>query len=183
MILDMTRLYGKIFKFVGFGDTAYFVSDAPTAKRLMTDKTFIKPEYFKNLTDGLLSNALFAMPTDATWFRHRKLLQPAFGPMHLRKAASTSVEKVRETIDYWKAQENDGVITLDNIRDDISLTTLDILTIVSFGVDNKSIKSRDDGERPSAAQVGDDILRIVTKASRINGRESLFLAFYGIGLD
>ena len=163
MILDWSRLYGKIFRFIGLGETAYFISDPPTVKRLLTDKVFIKPDFFQNLTEGLLSNALFVMPTNATWKRHRKQLQPAFGPMHLRKAAQQSVEKVRETIAYWKRKEKDGQILITNIRDDISLTTLDILTIASFDIDYQSIKNRDSGSLQSTASITDDILSIVTR--------------------
>ena len=164
MILKLAKSYGPIFRIAGFAsDVAYTVSDPAVCKRILTDKTFVKPAYFQNLSVGLLDNALFSMPTNSTWFRHRKLLQPAFGPMHLRKAALQTLAKVKETIAYWKTKDQNGLISIKNIRDDVSLTTFDILTLASFDVDFKSIHARDAGQRQSVALIGDEILMVVTK--------------------
>ena len=163
MLVRMAETYGPIYLITGPGESGYHVSDAASCKRILTDKAFAKPEFFQNITVGLLPNALFAMPTNATWFRHRKLLQPAFGPMHLKNVAVISSKKVKETIEYWLSKEVDSLITVNNIKDDLSLTTLDILTMVSFGEDYGSIKARDSGQRPSTARISDDVTVFVTK--------------------
>ena len=50
---------------------------------------------FNKVRGLILDNALFVLGTGDKWKRHRKMLQPAFGPMHLRHAAEKTVNVLK----------------------------------------------------------------------------------------
>ncbi|KAJ3319658.1 hypothetical protein HDV06_006151 [Boothiomyces sp. JEL0866] len=90
-ILKLVGKYGEVF-WTDFIGELVVVSNPNEIKRLFSTATFVRKndEFTSVLMDGLLDNALFSFPTGETWKKHRKLLQPGFGPTHLRHAGAVT---------------------------------------------------------------------------------------------
>lgn len=48
--------------------------------------------------------ALFALPSDDQWKKHRKFLQPAFGPSHLKHAQKVTMTSMQELFGIWDSE-------------------------------------------------------------------------------
>ncbi|KAJ3316843.1 hypothetical protein HDV06_002743 [Boothiomyces sp. JEL0866] len=118
--------YGRIYRFLGLMGDNVVVADAKEAKRLFTDtETFVKGDLPRLKMAGLLDYALFVLPTGELWKKHRKLLQPAFGPTHLRNAAEAS---------------RSSVLEFENVLN----TKIDASGTVAFGKNMKAVESFDE---------------------------------------
>nr|KAJ3419123.1 hypothetical protein HK105_007378 [Polyrhizophydium stewartii] len=80
--------------------TMYVTNDAELARRILTSPEFVRSKLILGLTHDFFDNALFAL-TDERWKVHRKMLQPAFGPLHLRHATAVSEVVAKELADAW----------------------------------------------------------------------------------
>ena len=91
LLLEYTKRYGRIFRMkLSPADTIYIISDALSIKLILTDKTmFGRTGVFRDAAIDLAPHALFVLPDSEEWTRHRKFIQPAFGPPHLRHTYST----------------------------------------------------------------------------------------------
>ncbi len=70
-------------------------SNADAAKQILTNGDYfcIRPTFLQEKFEGIAKNALFVLPSGEIWRKHRKLLQPAFGPAHLRHAFDATMSK------------------------------------------------------------------------------------------
>ena len=88
------------------------IADAGLAKRINTSPTeFIRGDAFRKLMTGISRYSLFMIP-DANkmeWKRHRKLLQPGFGPVHLKASVDISKEVVSVLKDDLHQRLNAGI--------------------------------------------------------------------------
>jgi len=130
--------YGDIYQTQIFNNTVIILSDADAAKKILTDKNFFRSNTLQKLGSGILDNALFVMPTDDQWKLHRKLLQPSFGPSHIREAASQTVTVTNSLVSIWneKIETNPTI----DIYDQLSNATLDVIGLIAFGVDLEAVK-------------------------------------------
>ncbi|KAJ3000213.1 hypothetical protein HDV02_000126 [Globomyces sp. JEL0801] len=102
--LQLKQKYGKMYLLPGLFslNSSVVVSDPIEAKRMLTEvDKFQRDEVFEKMMTGLLDHALFVYPTSALWKKHRKLIQPAFGPSHLRHAAQVSLNSTRDVSHIW----------------------------------------------------------------------------------
>ncbi|KAJ3271945.1 hypothetical protein HDV01_006079 [Terramyces sp. JEL0728] len=151
--------YGKIFKFPGVAGEAVVVSDAKEAKRILTETTsFTKVGFERFKQIDLLDYALFILPSNDLWKRHRKLLQPAFGPTHLRHTAEVSRTTVLELEAKINSKLANGNVKL-NMHSVLSCTTLDIIGKVAFGHSMGAVETLD--ERSTGSW--EDLETITTK--------------------
>ncbi|KAI8892998.1 cytochrome P450 [Globomyces pollinis-pini] len=131
----LSATYGPITRSCSlFGSTktpTYYIADAAEAKRILTDTDFIRFTSDDSLFKELLKNALFIFSTDDTWKRHRKLLQPAFGPNHLRHASVVTVETMNE-LDQVLFENKINTISI-NVHDTLTCVALDVIAKVAFG--------------------------------------------------
>lgn len=76
-------------------------SNADAAKQILTNGDYfcIRPTFLQEKFEGIAKNALFVLPSGEIWRKHRKLLQPAFGPAHLRHAFDATMSFSRVLFD------------------------------------------------------------------------------------
>jgi cytochrome P450 len=113
---------------------AVFLSDPLEVKRMLSSTEFTRSDNFAKMVGDIIGPALFLLPTGDDWKRHRKLLQPGFGPTHLRHTAKVTIE----TIKTLKSEFNKLLKNEENIVDfqqTMTMVTLDILGQVAFGHD------------------------------------------------
>ncbi|KAI8912401.1 cytochrome P450, partial [Entophlyctis helioformis] len=138
-----TRRYGPIYGLSFLGEHMVVVSDAAALKVLLNNTAdFRRGDLFEKATIGLLDYGLFTLPSGDMWKRHRKLLQPAFGPAQLRQtvAATTSVvEAVAADFRAIMAQTGSTTIEVDAFEYMTALA-LDVIGQIAFSKDFGSVK-------------------------------------------
>ncbi|KAJ3310243.1 hypothetical protein HDV04_005182 [Boothiomyces sp. JEL0838] len=158
--------YKKIFKIVRFGITNVIITDADQAKQVLTDTdTYIRRSGEFAFQGLMLDNALFVFGTGEQWKRHRKLIQPAFGPTHLRHAAQTTVETLTKLDSILEPRfEKEPFFEID-VHALMKSITLDVIGKVAFGYDMKSVENFVKGLQGDWQEY--DILSIKTLPRRI----------------
>nr|KAJ3418623.1 hypothetical protein HK105_008087 [Polyrhizophydium stewartii] len=131
---------------LGMIGTMYLVSDAELARRILTSPEFVR-------SDGVvkIAGTLFAL-TGETWRIHRKMLQPAFGPLHLRHAISVAKEVAKELAEAWTAMieaSPDKEVVVDS-HEYFKALTFDFIGKASFTHDFGAIQSVLRGESNQA---------------------------------
>lgn len=128
------KLYGNLYRISLPFTYLLQTCDADTLKRMLTDTTsFKRGDQLVGVAQGLLESALFILASGETHKRHRKLLQPAFSPNHLRQVSKATVEVVDNLSELWKGEiaKNGSVeVNMDSM---MQHATLDVLGIISFG--------------------------------------------------
>ncbi|KAI8893740.1 cytochrome P450 [Globomyces pollinis-pini] len=126
--IKLNNQYGPLVELKQMTLTNYVVADAYEVKRILTDTTtFSRSELFQQIGSGLFHHALFVLPSGEQWKRHRKLIQPAFGPTHLRHAALVSVETMGELITTLDAMFTDSDTVKVNMHGALTATALDVV--------------------------------------------------------
>jgi len=82
------------------------------------------------------------MPTDNRWKLHRKLLQPAFGPSHLRDTAIQTEKVIQNLNEILGSNMAENSLTVD-MHQTLTNVTLDVIGLVAFGVNLQSIKGQE----------------------------------------
>ncbi|KAJ2987214.1 hypothetical protein HDV02_006313 [Globomyces sp. JEL0801] len=120
--------YGPLVELKQMTLTSYVVADATEAKRILTETTdFLRSKSIQQIGSGLFHHALFVLPSGEQWKRHRKLIQPAFGPTHLRHAALVSMETMGELITTLDAMFTDSDTVKVNMHGALTATALDVV--------------------------------------------------------
>ena len=128
MLLDFSEKYGPIFQLSNGKQTITFVSDAAEVKQILSmGDVFHRGSRFEEIANGSLHGGLFTFMTGETWYRHRKLLQPAFGPSHLHQVVLVTDEKINETIRYWEAKIAKEGYAIEDVYTEMGNITLDVM--------------------------------------------------------
>ncbi|KAI9206912.1 cytochrome P450 [Polychytrium aggregatum] len=129
---DIQEKYGPIGTVHILGRTSVLISDADEIKRVLKgdDKCeFIRSEEFQLTHKGIAHYALFLIPTGDVWKRHRKFLQPGFGPVQLRAAAEASNQYMDLMITKLGASSKINMHLVANA------VVLDIIGAIAFSKD------------------------------------------------
>jgi cytochrome P450 len=104
------------------------VCEADVAKKLLTTTSdYVRDANFQKLWKDISTWALFLIPYGNDWKKHRKLLQPAFGPSHLKSALEVS-KKVCEKLKLFVREqaEKESVVVL-NVHQVFTAVTLEVM--------------------------------------------------------
>ncbi|KAJ3360606.1 hypothetical protein HDU91_004475 [Kappamyces sp. JEL0680] len=147
LMLTLHETHGAVYRLVApNGAPTIVINDAAALKQICRDNVvFRRSDYFTRLAAGLFDNALFLLfdtSDDKRWSRHRKMLQPAFGPSPLRNTAVVAKQTVTALCANLKqqiAESSDGR-TCVNMKLVFSSLSLDIIGLVAFGHNVKAIE-------------------------------------------
>ncbi|KAI9090965.1 cytochrome P450 [Phlyctochytrium arcticum] len=149
------RYGGKILQTNLPGRKEIATIDAASAKRILFSTgggttegvDFIRSPWLQSLHAGFIKDGLFMIPSGPTWKHHRKFLQPAFGPSHLRLALNASVDSSRNLVRVWKSlleksttvnENGKKYITVD-AHEAFSCLTMDVIGRIAFSWEFKSV--------------------------------------------
>ncbi|KAJ3039651.1 Cytochrome P450 3A4 [Rhizophlyctis rosea] len=135
--------YGNIVSLKFFQRQVIITRDPDVAKRVLnpstTDPEFKRPDNSKIF---VIPYMLFALGTDDLWKSHRKFLQPAFGPSHLRYALDVSNEVLDELEERWDdILKQKGGEFRTNMKDVMTSVTMDIIGKVAFSYNFNAIQT------------------------------------------
>ncbi|KAI8928434.1 cytochrome P450 [Entophlyctis helioformis] len=156
--------YGSIFAVPMLGTYMVMVSDADAIKELMTNTdSFVRGDMAWEAAKGYFDNVLPVMPSGAMWHRHRKLMQPAFGPIHLRQAVIASGDIVDKFTADWQsimAKTGSKTVVVDMYKY-MSAGALDIITKIAFSKDPGAVESISKGEHNKLGHMFEEIVAIL----------------------
>ncbi|KAJ1534480.1 hypothetical protein HK096_003833 [Nowakowskiella sp. JEL0078] len=118
-----------------------FTDDAAITKQILNNpEIIIRNATLEELTFDFSPSALFALPSGDTWKKHRKGLQPAFSPVHLRESFSVSLEFADKLLDIWSSALKNGQKTR-NVMEDFTMLTGDVISKIAFSSDLGALKA------------------------------------------
>ncbi|KAI8916251.1 cytochrome P450 [Gorgonomyces haynaldii] len=120
-----------------FGQQAYVIAHPDVARQVWRDtEHFTRDPRFQNAVIDLMPFALFVIPGGDVWKKHRRLLQPGFGPVHLEHAQTAAETLSDQLVAYLKtlADKSEPI----DIHAAMNALALDILGQVAFNADFKS---------------------------------------------
>ena len=112
-LISLCIKYGPIIRIppLAFGLTEVIIlTDAPESKRVLTSPEFDRTDLMKRLS--LSPHALPAL-TGEEHKRHRKILQPAFGPRSFRQVPDVVDAKLKELFAIWSRKRASGTTFVD----------------------------------------------------------------------
>ncbi|KAL3899764.1 MAG: hypothetical protein SGCHY_001803 [Lobulomycetales sp.] len=100
---------------------------------------------------GILDDALFCLPTngksDDQWKRHRKQLQPSFGPTFLRFAVEETKQVTRNLFDSWKSM-TPAERSNNDIHRYFTCIAVDVIGKIAFSYDFETTKHTNNPSHP-----------------------------------
>ncbi|KAI9192924.1 cytochrome P450 [Polychytrium aggregatum] len=155
---EQSQIYGSIFEVTIMGMTLVIVVDAPSAKRILnTPAALVRDERVLSIFEGFSAKSLFLLSTaqgDAAWKRHRKSLQPAFSPTHLKRVFEATAEIVVHLEAAVRSSIQDKRSL--NVFDIFQMLTIDVIGKVAFSENFNSVLSMVDekAKNPKLVRVG-----------------------------
>ena len=136
--LAYPKLYGPIysvsviFTFWKLPDVT--ICDGDSIKKVLTDSfNFQKHDLLKQVGEGFFDNALFALPSGDFHKRHRKLLDPAFAPSHLRKIPGFCKIVLEDLSLLWEEEMVGNRLITSDFDDLMKTVILDVLGLAAYG--------------------------------------------------
>ncbi|KAJ3389220.1 hypothetical protein HDU84_008958 [Entophlyctis sp. JEL0112] len=163
---DLTERFGRIVKFKVPGMRIVLTSDPTLIHRMLSEPTNSARDAFLEVASGgIVDNALFTMGTHDKWKKHRKLVQPAFSPAQLRRAAEITHQKIKGLVQRWKTaaeHSHNGYIVRD-VYLMMTSVTLDIIGQVAFSYDFEAVESCEDEKRSDKHEPLMDVMNILSR--------------------
>ncbi|KAJ3309101.1 Cytochrome P450 4d2 [Boothiomyces sp. JEL0838] len=122
---------GPIFAF-GMFKTHISVSDPDENKRILTNTNEFGKEALKDIGTGYLDGSLLALETGDEHKMHRALVQPAFGPTHLKHTAVATMDTVDELAQIWQNKLSDKPFEID-VFNTMNSIAIEVMISVLFG--------------------------------------------------
>ncbi|KAI8920458.1 cytochrome P450 [Entophlyctis helioformis] len=138
------RKYGSIFAVPLAGRYFVTTSDADAIKDILNNTgSFVRGENPWKATKDFIKYSLAILPTGPTWRRHRKLMQPAFGPSHLRQTVDAATEVANKIKAEWTsvmAATGEKTIVVDAYKY-MGAAALDVISKIAFSKDDGAVGS------------------------------------------
>ncbi|KAI8927476.1 cytochrome P450, partial [Entophlyctis helioformis] len=157
--------WGPIFAVPLFGPAyTVFVSHPEATKQILTDSAnFGRGHDAWNAANSYFPNALFLAPPGPLWYRHRKLLMPAFGPSHLRLTRIAAQEIAGKVASEWrlsleKAGQREIVV---NLHDYFTAVAFDVIARIAFSRDVGAVESVGLHEYNKTMGMFDEVFKIL----------------------
>ncbi|KAJ3128993.1 hypothetical protein HK098_002844 [Nowakowskiella sp. JEL0407] len=136
----MIDKYGDFCRIMMGDRYMVLTADAAIIKKIANSDSFFRGRNFQSIAGDIAPYALFIIPSGDLWKKHRKGLQPAFGPVHLRDTFKVTLEVADYLLSIWEKELSKGNATR-NVMDDFTLLTGDIISKIAFSLDLGAVKS------------------------------------------
>jgi cytochrome P450 len=93
--------HGPLMQLRFFSQPMVMVGDGDAAKMILNDPNLMRDPLIQEVHVGVAKYGLFILPGGEVWKMHRKYIQPAFAPSHLKHAFELSVECVHRLKRIW----------------------------------------------------------------------------------
>ncbi|KAI0027682.1 cytochrome P450 [Vararia minispora EC-137] len=146
--VDWIRRYGRTFKFHGIlGTPTLFAGDLAVVGRVLGNAKYERSPGIRTVFSLLLGKGVLAVE-GAEHRKQRRVLNPAFGLVELRRQTEVFISKVNDMCLIWKDMCNksgrtDGSTTIDAFAW-MNKITLDIIALAGFNYDTDSLHASDD---------------------------------------
>jgi cytochrome P450 len=152
------------------------IADPVSARYILTHSdTFKRTDITQNLATGIFKYALFFMPTDDIWKKHRRLLETGFGYGHLKRVGDVTGNVMGELFGVWEEElqkqekpeqeqqerkvgkdgHDDGFVKVDMLHIS-SCITADVLGKIAFSYDYHSVSHA--GTAPGESQAEEKLV-------------------------
>ncbi|KAI8821487.1 cytochrome P450 [Fimicolochytrium jonesii] len=176
--MRMFGQYGRIYGVRFFGNAVVVVGDAAVAKRVLTDKEgFYRDNMFQKMHKGIAHYALFTLPSGDVWHKHRKFMQPSFGPTHIHNTAVIANAIANALSDTWAAYPAGHAF---NVNYHFACLTLDVIGRLAFSYEFKMVETLADPTHTSSASLLHVFEEIVTTMSARYGAPEVTWPVLGI---
>jgi cytochrome P450 len=95
---------GPLKQFRLFSSPMVIVGDADAAKLILNDPNIERDPMIQYTHEGIAKYGLFLLHGGDVWKMHRKFIQPAFAPSHLKHAFELSTNTVHRLKKIWDKQ-------------------------------------------------------------------------------
>ncbi|KAJ3098765.1 hypothetical protein HK100_005024 [Physocladia obscura] len=177
----VTAEFGPIAVVTGPGMYFIVTNNAELVHLALTDTSnFKRGTRVHNSTVGIGENLLFALPSGDTWKMHRKYLQPAFAPSHLRFVGTVTENEIDRLLDFWnnKISANSPTGIVVDFHHSFTCVALDILGHVAFSYDFKSVDAYHEGRDGEGHEM---LLEFGKVLSERNMTPPFTWNYYGLG--
>ncbi|KAI8854065.1 cytochrome P450 [Chytridium lagenaria] len=169
----LRQRFGIISRYSVGNNHFVYLGDAEAGRKVLrSNGEFIRRGLNRTQTQGLFHYGLFILPTDETWKRHRKSLQPSFGPSHLRHTVEAVNQVCDSLFSVWDAEMTETSTQLagylpKSLKADMfavaSSLTLDVLGKVAFSYDFGSVDAHRNPEGEKQSKLYHRAMEILAK--------------------
>ncbi|KAI8800918.1 cytochrome P450 [Cladochytrium replicatum] len=158
--INVVQTVGPIarLKIPGLG-TCYAISDVNAVRKILKGGSDRHPNCFIRGTDihraamDFSPFVLATLPSGPLWKKHRKAMQPAFGPVHLRRTFAVATDSIQKLLRNWSARirlanETQSQLPVVKSALDMHYLVADIVCKVLMSVDFDLIPKEDEIDRP-----------------------------------
>uniref|UniRef100_A0A4W4EVB7 Cholesterol 24-hydroxylase n=1 Tax=Electrophorus electricus TaxID=8005 RepID=A0A4W4EVB7_ELEEL len=146
LVLYMTEKYGPVYRINTFHTVSLVVSCPEATKEILMSPKYSKdPLAYKRIFHlfGLrfLGNGLVTAVDHDTWYKQRRIMDPAFSSSYLRGLMDTFNERAECLMQHLEVIAEER--TIANMHRMVNCVTLDVICKVAFGVDLDLLKHPD----------------------------------------
>ncbi|KAI0036247.1 cytochrome P450 [Vararia minispora EC-137] len=146
--LDWMKSYGRTFKFHGLlGETTLYAGDLHAAAHVLSNSKYERSPLIRATLAFIGTSGILSVE-GAQHKRQRRVMNPAFGLIELRKHTEVFVSKANELCSIWKdmcnnSDRDDGSVKVDAFEW-MNKVTLDIICLAGFNYDTAALRSTND---------------------------------------
>ncbi|KAH6560279.1 hypothetical protein BASA62_000352 [Batrachochytrium salamandrivorans] len=158
-----TDKYGPIWKLRIIDREMIIISDSESVYRLFRSPTEVgRSRKLQDAAETMFENALFVIPGGDLWKRHRKLIQSAIGPAHLRFAVKVSKDATASLSAILNAgiSGSDSSSFVVDFSQYMAFLSMDIVGQLSMRYEFKAVENSSTGIPNEGDSVVKDILSI-----------------------